>query len=429
MHSDQINNRSSQVRLAGISSVIGTTIEWYDFFIYGTMAALVFPQLFFPGDDPFISLMLSFTTFFVGFLARPLGAIVFGHFGDRIGRKATLVVTIVLMGISTFSIGIIPTYESIGVWAPILLVVMRIIQGFSIGGEWGGAVLLAMEWGSSKKRGFMASLPQMGAPFGLIISSAVVSLLIAWTGDSFETWGWRIGFWLSLLLVFFGLYIRLSVLETPYFRDILVNKEIPKLPVLDVLSKYPKEVLLGTFTRLVSDVSFYIFITFVVSYGTAYLGLDKSLLVNATLVGALVAGILVPFFGYLSDQVGRNTIYRWGIIAIILWAFPYYVLLNTKYSIMIVLTIIISLLIWSSMFATISAIIAENFPTSIRYTGASVSFQLTGIIGGGLAPLIATRLLKSFESSWPISIYLIVVSIISLIALHNLKDHTGKEIQ
>ncbi|MFS0646689.1 MFS transporter [Siminovitchia sp. 179-K 8D1 HS] len=417
-----------QTRLAGLSSVIGTTVEWYDFFIYGTMAALVFPKLFFPSDDPFVSLMLSFATFFVGFVARPLGAIFFGHFGDRIGRKTTLVITILLMGFSTFAIGFVPSYDQIGILAPIILVTLRVIQGFSIGGEWGGAVLLAMEWGETNKRGLMASLPQMGAPFGLVLSSAVTSLLIAISGDGFEIWGWRVVFGLSLILVLLGLFIRLNVMETPYFKEVLEKKDIPKLPVIEVFAKFPKEVVSGMLARVVSDIAFYIFITFVVSYGTSYLELDDSVFINATLIGALFAGAAVPLFGYLSDRIGRNKIYRYGIIAVILWAFPYFALLNTKNVFLIFLSIILSLVIWSSMFATISAIIAESFPSRIRYTGASVTFQLTGIIGGGLAPMIAIRLLQSFNTSAAVSLYLIAAAIISIVALHFLKDHTGKNL-
>lgn len=417
-----------QARLAAISSVIGTTIEWYDFFIYGTMAALVFPKLFFPSTDPFVSLIQSFATFFVGFIARPLGAAFFGYFGDRVGRKSTLVVTLLLMGGSTVLIGLLPTYHQIGVWAPLLLIVMRIIQGLAIGGEWGGAVLLAMEWGQRERRGFMASLPQMGAPFGLILSSAATSLFLGLTGDAFDVWGWRLPFLLSVLLIVIGLYIRVNVLETPYFQKVARSKGMPKFPILEVISKYPRQVAAATLSRVVSDVAFYIFVTFVISYGTVHLEMEQSLFVNATLVGALVAVLVMPYFGHLSDRYGRKLLYQIGAILVILWAFPYYHLLNTKNTAIILLAVIVSLIIHALMFGPLAALIAENFPTRVRYSGASVSFQLTGIIGGGLAPLIATSLLREYRSSFAISVYLIVVAILSIVATFFLRDRTGEEL-
>lgn len=417
-----------QARLAAISSVIGTTIEWYDFFIYGTMAALVFPELFFPSTDPFVSLIQSFATFFVGFIARPLGAAFFGYFGDRVGRKSTLVVTLLLMGGSTVLIGLLPTYHQIGVWAPLLLIVMRIIQGLAIGGEWGGAVLLAMEWGQRERRGFMASLPQMGAPFGLILSSAATSLFLGLTGDAFDVWGWRLPFLLSVLLIIIGLYIRVNVLETPYFQKVARSKGMPKFPILEVISKYPRQVAAATLSRVVSDVAFYIFVTFVISYGTVHLEMEQSLFVNATLVGALVAVLVMPYFGHLSDRYGRKLLYQIGAILVILWAFPYYHLLNTKNTAIILLAVIVSLIIHALMFGPLAALIAENFPTRVRYSGASVSFQLTGIIGGGLAPLIATSLLREYRSSFAISVYLIVVAILSIVATFFLRDRTGEEL-
>lgn len=417
-----------QARLAAISSVIGTTIEWYDFFIYGTMAALVFPKLFFPSADPFVSLIQSFTTFFVGFIARPLGAAFFGYFGDRVGRKSTLVVTLLLMGGSTVLIGLLPTYYQIGVWAPLLLVIMRILQGLAIGGEWGGAVLLAMEWGQKERRGLMASLPQMGAPFGLILSSAATSLFLSLTGDAFTAWGWRLPFLSSVLLIVLGLYIRMNVLETPYFQKVAQSESLPKLPILEVISKYPRQVAAATLARVVSDVAFYIFVTFVISYGMVHLNMDQSLFVNATLAGALVAVVVMPYFGYLSDRYGRKLLYQIGAILVILWAFPYYHLLNTKNAAIILLAVIVSLMIHALMFGPLAALIAENFPTRVRYSGASVSFQLTGIIGGGLAPLIATGLLREYGSSDAISVYLIVVAIISIAATLFLKDRTGEEL-
>ncbi|WP_273000915.1 MFS transporter, partial [Hydrogenibacillus schlegelii] len=290
------------------SSIIGTTIEWYDFFVYGTVAALVFPKLFFPGSDPYVALMQTFLTFAIGFLARPLGGMFFGHFGDRIGRKTTLIVTIVLMGAATTLMGLMPTYEHIGLWAAVLITLLRFLQGFSVGGEWAGAVILALEWSERPTRGLMASLPQMGVPFGLILSSAVVSLTIALTGDAFDAWGWRIPFLLSFILLVLGVWMRLSVMETPIFQQVLNTRRTARAPLLETFRRHPASLFFGLLANLQVFATFYIFNTYFVSYGATILQMPKNLFVNATLVGAIVLMLTIPIAGFLSDRVPRRSV-------------------------------------------------------------------------------------------------------------------------
>ncbi|WP_200760235.1 MFS transporter [Effusibacillus dendaii] len=418
----------SQVRKAAIASTVGTAIEWYDFFLYGTMAALIFPKLFFPKSDPYVGVLEAFTTFFLGFAARPIGAAIFGHFGDRIGRKATLIITLLLMGISSTVIGLMPTHDSIGVWAPVLLTVLRVCQGLGVGGEWGGSVLMSMEWGSQKRRGLMASWPQMGVPLGLLLSSLMVTIFIHLSGSQFNVWGWRIPFILSIVLVIIGLFIRLSVLETPFFANALKEKRIARQPVLEVFKQNPKEIILSAFVRLSEQAPFYIFITFVISYGTGTLHMDRGFLVNATTVGALLSLFSVPLFGHLSDRIGRKKMYIWGSVLTLLFAFPYFGMLNSGSPILVFLAIVISLIPHDMQYGPQAALIAENFPTHLRYSGASIGYQLASIIAGGPAPLIAAYLLHTFGSSTAISWYMIATSVISLIAVSMLKDRTRTDI-
>lgn len=417
-----------QKRRAAISSVIGTTIEWYDFFLYGTMAALIFPQLFFPKGDPYIALMQSFTTFALGFVARPVGAAIFGHYGDRIGRKTTLVITLLLMGFATAFIGLMPSYDQIGLWAALIVTLLRLIQGIGIGGEWGGAILISMEWGDKNRRGFMASLPQMGVPFGLLLSSLVTTLMISLSGDGFYTWGWRIPFLLSLILVFIGLYVRLKVLESPLFQEALAKEEVSKVPVGEVLIKHPGEIFWSMLSRVVENGSFYIFVTFIVSYGTTFLGMDKSIFVNATIVAAFANMFAIAYFGHLSDRLSRKRVYTMGVILMMLWAFPYYWLVNTKSVALIFLATIIAMFLHGLLYGPQAAMIAENFPTRLRYSGASLGYQLTAIIAGGPAPLISTWLLHTFNSAVAISFYVVVMGIISLAGVMMLKDRTHQSL-
>ena len=409
--------RISQRRRAVLASVVGTTIEWYDFFLYGTAAALIFPKLFFPGSDPYIGVLLAFGTQFGGFAARPIGAAIFGHYGDRIGRKATLIATLLIMGIGTALIGLLPTYTAIGVAAPILLTVLRILQGIAVGGEWGGSVLLAMEWGSTKRRGFMASWPQMGVPLGLLLSTFMVQVMSATTGPDFETWGWRVPFLVSLLLVGVGLYVRLQVLESPEFAAVKERKAVSKLPVAEVLRTQWREVLLSAFIRLSEQAPFYLFITFVLTYGTQHLKLTRGSLLTDTMIAATIGLVSVPLFGHLSDVIGRRRMYGIGIVCTGLFAFPYFALLDTRAGGLVLLAIVLSLVFHDMQYGPQAALIAESFGTNVRYSGAGLGYQLASVIAGGPAPLIAAAILKNTGSSAGIAWYIVGCAVISMIAL------------
>jgi len=408
----------SQRTKAAVASTIGTTIEWYDFFLYGTAAALVFPAVFFPGESALAGTLLSFSTQFVGFAARPIGAAIFGHYGDRIGRKAALIATLTLMGAATVLMGVLPGYATIGVWAPILLTLLRIVQGIGVGGEWGGSVLMSMEWGSNKRRGFMASLPQLGVPIGLLLSTLAVRIVSgSTTAHQFETWGWRIPFLLSIVLVGIGFYVRLAVLETPQFARLRKEKAVVKQPVLEVFRTQPRAVFTSAFVRMAEQAPFYLFITFVLAYGEKHLELNRNDLLNDTLVAAAIGFVSVPLFGFLSDILGRRLVYGTGIVLVGLFAFPYYGLLNSKESGLVLLGIVVSLVLHDIMYGPQAALISETFGTGVRYSGAGLGYQLASVIAGGPAPLIATAILASTGSSTWISLYIIGCAIVSMIAL------------
>jgi metabolite-proton symporter len=414
---------------AAVASTIGTTIEWYDFFLYGTAAALVFPAVFFPNSTPLAGTLESFATYFVGFAARPVGAAIFGHYGDRIGRKAALIMTLSLMGVATALMGVLPGYDTIGVLAPILLVVLRVVQGIGVGGEWGGSVLMSMEWGSRRRRGFMASLPQLGVPIGLLLSTLAVRLVSAATGaDAFDAWGWRIPFLISVVLVGIGLYVRIAVLETPHFARLREQRTVVKQPVLEVLKTQPLAVLTSALIRMAEQAPFYLFITFVLAYGTEHLGLERNNLLNDTLIAAALGLFSVPFFGFLSDQLGRRKVYGAGIVLTALFAFPYYGLLNSKQGGLILVAIVVSLLIHDIMYGPQAALISETFGTGVRYSGAGLGYQFASIIAGGPAPLIATAILASTGSSTWISLYIIGCAVVSMIGLLLMpKPHSSVE--
>ncbi|MFE2992054.1 MFS transporter [Streptomyces sp. NPDC059262] len=402
---------------AVVASTVGTAIEWYDFFLYGTAAALVFPQLFFPGQSDYTGVLASFATQFVGFAARPVGAAIFGHFGDRVGRKSSLVITLLLMGVSTVLIGCLPTYGTIGLAAPILLVVLRVVQGIGVGGEWGGSVLLAMEWGSKKRRGLMASWPQMGVPLGLLASTGMVRWMTSATGDGFESWGWRIPFLASAVLIAIGLYVRLRVVESPDFSAVKNTQGVVRLPGWDVLRHQWREVLKAAFVRLSEQAPFYLFITFVLSYGTEHLGLARSDLLDDTLVAAAVGLVSIPLFGHLSDRIGRRLMYGIGIACVAAFAFPYFALLNTGSAGLVLLAIVLSLVFHDMQYGPQAALIAEGFGTHVRYSGAGLGYQLASVIAGGPAPLIAAAILQDTGSSTGISIYILGCCALSLVAL------------
>jgi MFS family permease len=404
-------------RRAVVASTVGTTIEWYDFFLYGTASALVFPALFFPKQAAYTGILLSFGTQFVGFAARPVGAAIFGHFGDRVGRKAMLVTTLVLMGVSTFLIGLLPGYAKLGYAAPLLLTLLRVAQGLGVGGEWGGSVLLSMEWGRHRRRGLMASWPQLGVPLGLLLSTGLFKLFSSVSGHSFLSWGWRVPFLLSIVLVGVGLYVRLRVLESPEFVAVRRQNTVVRQPLLEVLVKQWREVLTSAFVRMSEQAPFYLFVTFVLTYGTTQLKLTRDDLLNDTLVAAALGLFSVPFFGHLSDLIGRRLVYGAGIVCTALYAFPYFGLLNTRTAGLVLLAIVLSLVFHDMQYGPQAALIAEGFGPNVRYSGAGMGYQLASVIAGGPAPLIATWILKRTHSSTGISWYIIGCCVLAMAAL------------
>jgi len=406
-----------------VSSVIGTAIEWYDFFLYATAAALVFAHLFFPRFDPMVGTIASFGTFMVGYIARPLGAVLFGHFGDRIGRKATLVTTLVIMGLATFIIGLLPTYERIGIWAPALLILMRLFQGLGVGGEWGGAVLLVVETVPPRKRGFYGSFPQMGVPIGLLLSTAVFSLAARLPNDQFLSWGWRIPFLLSVALIAVGLFIRLRVTESPVFQQVKESKTVVKAPLIELLRKYPKQIVLAVGTRFATDITFNVINVFMLAFGTQQLGLPRSLFLNAILVGCTVELITLPLLGKLSDRIGRRTVYLFGAVFVMIYGFLFFKLVETREPMYIVLAYVGGIaLSQASTYGVQSTWFAELFGTRVRYTGASLPYQIAGIITSGPAPLISAWLFATYRTTNPIAIYIAVTGLISLVSAYFLAE-------
>jgi metabolite-proton symporter len=419
----------NQLTRAIIASTIGTTIEWYDFFLYGIVTGLVFAKLYFPGSDPFVGTLNVFAIYAVGFVARPIGAAIFGHYGDRIGRKSTLVATLMLMGIATFLVAFVPSYADIGIWGAIILTALRFIQGVGVGGEWGGSVLLAMEWAKTNKhRGFVASWPQFGVPAGLFLANLAVIICSQWTGDDFITWGWRIPFFISIVLVAIGLWIRLGILETPTFRRLVAENRIEKAPVLEVLRLQPWQILQSAFVRMAEQAPFYIFTAFVFTYAVGTLKLERNFVLEAVLSASIVSILCIPTFGYVSDRIGRKNMYRIGALAVTVFGFAYFYLLDTKDETLMFLAIMVSIVPHAMMYGPQAALIAELFTGRLRYTGASIGYQLASVIAGGPAPLIAAWLLQQYGSGYAIASFIAVCGIISLIALSFMKDYTGEDI-
>lgn len=409
---------ASSITRVVLASFIGTTIEWYDFFLYGTAAALVFNQLFFPSLDPLAGTMASFATYAVGFFARPLGGIVFGHFGDRMGRKSMLVTTLMLMGMATFLIGVLPTYAQIGVAAPALLVVLRFIQGFGVGGEWGGAVLMVVEHGHQGRRGLYASWVQAGVPAGLLLATAVFNLFSLLPDEKFLRWGWRVPFLLGIALLAVGLFIRLQVLESPLFTRTRARQQESGIPFFEVLRRYPRNIVLAMGARFAENGCFYIFTVFVLTYATAELGVPKTSVLNGVLVASAIQFLMIPVFGILSDHIGRRPIYLGGAAALAAFAFPFFWIVNTASTTLIGLAIVIGLTIHASMYAPQAAFFSELFGTDVRYTGASIGYQLASPLAGGVAPLISMGLLQwSDGRPWPVAVYLIILSAITLVSV------------
>ncbi|MBA3472592.1 MAG: MHS family MFS transporter [Rubrobacter sp.] len=407
------------IRKVALASFIGTTIEWYDYFLFGTAAALVFNQLFFPNVDPLIGTLAAFATFAVGFVARPLGGAIFGHYGDRIGRKAMLVLTLLIMGIATFLIGLLPTYETIGIWAPILLVVLRLLQGFGVGGEWGGAVLMAVEHSPGGRRGFYGSWPQMGVPAGLLLSTGVFTIFSSLPNEQFLAWGWRVPFLLSILLVAVGLYIRLAILETPAFRQVQETQTEARMPIMDVLRTNLKGVLLVIGMRIAENGSFFIFSVFVLSYATEQLGLARSLVLAGVMIAATIQLFAVPVWGALSDKIGRRPVYLFGAAFTLLFAFPSFWLINTQATILVWLAIVLALAVGhAAMYGPQAAFLPELFGTRVRYSGIAFSRELASVVAGALSPFIATALLAWAGSYWPVAVYLAAMALITIVAVY-----------
>lgn len=417
-----------QLRRAVLASTIGTAIEWYDFFLYSTVTGLVFARLYFPRADPFVGTLEAFGVYAVGFVARPIGAAIFGHYGDRLGRKAALITTLLLMGSATFLVALVPGYEHIGIWGAVLLTVLRFIQGIGVGGEWGGSVLLSMEWAQSNRhRGFIASWPQFGVPAGLFLSNLAVLAFSAISGDQFLTWGWRIPFLLSILLVGLGLYIRLGILETPVFVRLVKERKIERAPVLEVLRQRPREIILTALCRMAEQAPFYLFTAFVFAYGTGVLHLERDFLLMSVLAAAMLSFVSIPLFGHLSDRFGRKRVYMLGAALTGVYGFAYFALLDTREPGLVVLAIVLSLVGHDMMYGPQAALIAESFPGRLRYSGASLGYQLSSLIAGGPAPLIASSLMSRYGSAWPIAIFVFVCAIISLAATSMLKDNTNQD--
>src|ERR1700732_2249264 len=419
----------SALRRAVIASTVGTTIEWYDFLIYSTVTGLVFNKVYFPGSDPWIGTLQAFGVYFIGFVARPIGAVIFGHYAARIGRKAPLIVTLLMTGIATAAVGLIPGYEMIGLWGAVILTLLRLIQGIGVGGEWGGSVLLAMEWArTNKNRGFIASWPQFGAPAGLCLANLMV-LLFSWiSGDQFLVWGWRVPFLISIVMVGVGLWIRLGILETPVFQRILDQQEVARAPVIEVFKRHPKEIILTALARMGQQAPFYIFVAFVFTYGTTVLHSSRELLLTAVLVATAVSTITMPLSGFISDRIGRTGLYLIGAVAVGIWGFVYFAMLNTMVPGWIFLAIVVSLIPHDMMYGPQAALIAECFSPRLRYTGASLGFHLASLIAGGPAPLIATALLASTGSGYSVAIYILVCVIVSICATAFLPDYTNQDI-
>ncbi len=393
------------------------------------MTGLVFAKLYFPHSDPWVGTLEAFAIYAVGFVARPVGAAIFGHYGDRIGRKSTLIATLLLMGLATFAVALVPTYESIGIWGAVLLTLLRFIQGVGVGGEWGGSVLMSMEWArSDRSRGFVASWPQFGVPCGLFLANLAVLACSHMSNEQFIAWGWRVPFLLSVILVGLGLYIRLGILETPIFTRLVAQREIARAPILQVIRQHPKEIILSAIARLAEQTPFYIFTAFIFSYGIGTLHVSRDFLLTAVLTASLLSFISIPLFGHISDLIGRKRTYIIGAVATGFFGFVYFHMLNTGSTTLIFLAIVLSLVPHDIMYGPQAALIAESFTGNLRYSGSSLGYQLASVIAGGPAPLIATWLFGTYQTSTAIAIYIAACSVLTIIATMMMTDYTGQPI-
>ncbi|MCZ1011082.1 MFS transporter [Streptomyces lydicus] len=419
------------------ASLIGTTVEWYDFFLYGSAAALVFNKLFFPGSDPLVGTLLAFLTYAVGFAARPLGALVFGHYGDRLGRKKLLVLSLLMMGGATFAIGLLPTHATVGTAAPVLLTVLRLVQGFALGGEWGGAVLLVSEHGDARRRGFWASWPQTGAPAGQLLATGVLSVMTAVLSDAaFVSWGWRVPFLLSGVLVIVGLWVRLSVDESPVFKAALASAAerraegaaVEKPPLVAVLVHHWRDVLIAMGARMAENISYYVITAFVLVYATAHTGLSQQTALHAVLIASALHFAVIPAWGALSDRIGRRPVYLLGAAGVAVWAFPFFALVDSHRFGALLLAVSVGLVFHGAMYAPQAAFFAEMFATRMRYSGASIGAQFSSVAAGAPAPLIATALLADFDSPTPIALYVIAAALLTLLAVGMARETRSRDL-
>jgi len=420
----------TSIRKVVIASSIGTAVEWYDFFLYGTASALIFGRLFFPNFDPLTGTLASYGTFAVGFAARPIGGIICGHFGDRVGRKSTLVITLLIMGIGTFLIGLLPTYHQVGIWAPILLVLLRIAQGFGLGGQWGGAVLMAVEHAPHGKRGFYGSLPQVGLPAGLLLSTFVFGLVSSLPEQALLSWGWRVAFLVSIVLVAVAIFVRLAVIEPPVFAAVKKTHTTAKIPVLEALRQHPKSVLLVMGARIAENGAFYLYSVFVLTYATLpSIGFPRSVALKAVSIAAFIQLFTIPVFGALSDRVGRRPVYLFGAIFTAAFAFPFFWLIETSRSELLVLSVVLALSVGhAAMYAPQASFVSELFGTRVRYSGLSLGYQLASVIAGGLSPIIATALFAKTGRSWPIALYLVAMAVITTVSVYAASETAHRDI-
>lgn len=422
-----MNNSKISTRVL-LASLIGSSIEWFDYFLYGTVAALVFNQLFFPAEDPTVGTMLAFASFALSFFIRPFGGILFSHIGDKIGRKQTLVLTLSLMGGATVLMGLLPTYQAIGIAAPILMVLLRLVQGLGIGGEWGGAMLLAVEYAPKEQRGFFGSVPQMGVTIGMLLATLALTVMTMLPEQEFLSWGWRVPFVLSAGLVFLGLWIRKGIDETPSFKKNQAEGKVVSIPLLETLRHHKREVLIAVGAKFVETAPFYIMSTFIVFYATQELEFSRTEVLNAVTIATIVTTLLIPIMGALSDKIGRKTVYIGGVLLMMAYAFPYFWLLqNQTFGTLVLATVLGLGVIWAPATAVLGTMFSEIFKSNVRYTGITLGYQIGAALAGGTAPLVATFLLKTFNGSYiPIATYIIITGIISLIAIRAAGDYAGK---
>jgi metabolite-proton symporter len=415
-----------------IASLIGTTIEWYDFFLYGTAAALVFNKLFFPKFDPLVGTIMAFATLGIGFIARPVGGVVFGHFGDRIGRKMMLYLTLLIMGAGTTCIGILPTYQSVGIWAPILLVACRLLQGFALGGEWGGAVLMAVEHAPKNRRGFYGSWPQLGAPAGLVLGTVIFGFFSSYPEEQFMNWGWRVPFLVSVILVVVGLVIRMKIAESPVFEKMKAAKQEVKMPVIEAIKRHPKNILLAMGVRFAENGLFFIYAAFVFTYATMVLKETRTMILTAVTIAAAIEVLTITLFGLLSDYIGRRPVYAFGAFFSGIWAFAFFWMLGFNNLWLATLAVTVGLAIGhAAMYGPQGSFLSDMFGANVRYSGASIGYQLASIFAGALTPMISTWLVSHYAGAWlPVALYMLLLALITgvccLLAAETYKG-TGEE--